>query len=90
VFFHRGVRPAQGGLGVETALASSCTVAATAPTGASPCAAATLMLEPHRQPRVIQEMLGHANISQTRWTTYSHVLPNIQQPAAERLDAMLG
>ena len=39
--------------------------------------------------RVVQEMLGHANIRQTM-DTYSHVLPNIQQQAAERMDEMLG
>jgi hypothetical protein len=33
--------------------------------------------------------LMHANIRQTM-DTYSHVLPNMQQQAAERLDAMLG
>ena len=37
----------------------------------------------------VQEMLGHANIRQTM-DTYSHVLPNMQQQAAERMDAMLG
>ena len=31
----------------------------------------------------------HANIRQTM-DTYSHVLPNMQQQAAERMDAMLG
>jgi hypothetical protein len=31
----------------------------------------------------------HANIRQTM-DTYSHVLPNMQQQAAERLDEMLG
>jgi integrase len=51
--------------------------------------AATLMLEANVNPRVVQEMLGHANIRQTM-DTYSHVLPNIQQQAAERLDEMLG
>jgi integrase len=39
--------------------------------------------------RLVQEMLGHANIRQTM-DTYSHVLPNMQQQAAERIDAMLG
>jgi integrase len=39
-------------------------------------------------PRVVLEMLGHANIRQTM-DTYSHVLPNRQQHAAERIDAML-
>jgi integrase len=38
---------------------------------------------------VVQEMLGHANIRQTM-DTYSHVLPNMQQQAAERMDQMLG
>ena len=38
---------------------------------------------------VIQEMLGHANIRQTM-DTYSHVLPTMQQQAAERMDEMLG
>ena len=33
--------------------------------------------------------LLHANIRQTM-DTYSHVLPNMQQQAAERLDEMLG
>jgi integrase len=51
--------------------------------------AATLMLEANVNPRVVQEMLGHANIRQTM-DTYSHVLPNMQQQAAERMDEMLG
>jgi integrase len=51
--------------------------------------AATLMLEANVNPRVVQEMLGHANIRQTM-DTYSHVLPNMQQQAAECMDAMLG
>jgi integrase len=38
---------------------------------------------------VVQEMFGHANIRQTM-DAYSHVLPNIQQQAAERMDEMLG
>jgi DNA-binding XRE family transcriptional regulator len=50
--------------------------------------AATLMLEANVNPRVVQEMLGHANIRQTM-DTYSHVLPNMQQQAADRMDIML-
>lgn len=50
---------------------------------------ATLMLEANVNPRVVQEVLGHANIMQTM-ETYSHVLPKMQQQAAERMDAMLG
>ena len=38
---------------------------------------------------IVQEMLGHANIRQTM-DTYSHVLPNMQLQAAERMDEMLG
>jgi integrase len=38
---------------------------------------------------VVREILGHANIRQTM-DTYSHVLPNMQQQAAECIDAMLG
>jgi integrase len=34
--------------------------------------------------RMVQEMLGHANIRQTR-DTYSPVVPNMQQQAAERM-----
>jgi integrase len=50
--------------------------------------AATLMLENGEHPKVVQEMLGHANISQTL-DTYSHVTPNMQLGAAERLDSVL-
>ena len=38
---------------------------------------------------VVQEMLGHSNIRQTM-DTYFHVLANMQQQAAERMDEMLG
>jgi integrase len=38
---------------------------------------------------VVHEILGHTNIRQTM-DTYSHVLPNMQQQAAERMDQMLG
>jgi integrase len=50
--------------------------------------AATIMLENGEHPKVVQEMLGHANISQTL-DTYSHVTPNMQSAAAERLDSVL-
>jgi integrase len=50
--------------------------------------AATLMLENGEHPKAVQEMLGHANISQTL-NTYSHVTPNMQSGAAERLDSVL-
>jgi site-specific recombinase XerD len=37
---------------------------------------------------VVQEILGHANISHTL-NTYSHVTPNMQSGVAERLDTVL-
>ena len=50
--------------------------------------AATLMLEGNVNPRVVQEMFGHADIRQTM-DTYSHALLNMQGQAAERMDALL-
>jgi integrase len=50
--------------------------------------AATLMLQQGVHPKVVQERLGHSKISMTL-DTYSHVLPGMQQDAAERLDAAL-
>lgn len=50
--------------------------------------AATLALQEGIHPRVVQEMLGHARISQTL-DTYSHVSPNMQAEAAEKLDSAL-
>lgn len=49
---------------------------------------ATLMLSNNEHPKVVQEMLGHATITQTM-DTYSHVLPNMQEQAASRLGALL-
>ncbi len=39
-------------------------------------------------PRVVQERLGHAQISVTLGL-YSHVLPELQRQAAEKLDRAL-
>ena len=39
-------------------------------------------------PKVVQEILGHANVTVTP-ETYSHVLPNMQGQAAEKMNAML-
>ena len=36
-------------------------------------------------PRVVQEMLGHTNITLTL-ATHSHVLPTMQRGAADKLD----
>ncbi|HZA45174.1 MAG TPA: tyrosine-type recombinase/integrase [Rubrobacter sp.] len=38
--------------------------------------------------KVVQELLGHANVTVTP-DTYSHVLPNMQGQAAEKMNAML-
>jgi integrase len=49
---------------------------------------ATLMLKGGEHPKVVQEMMGHATINITL-DTYSHVLPDIQDKAADRLGALL-
>jgi integrase len=46
---------------------------------------ATLMLSLGEHPKVVQERLGHAQISLTL-DTYSHVLPSVQKEAAANLD----
>src|SRR5450759_4770989 len=50
--------------------------------------AATLMLQQGVHPKVVQERLGHADISLTL-NTYSHVLPSMQEEAAEKMDELL-
>jgi integrase len=50
---------------------------------------ATLLLMLGENPRVVQERLGHSQISLTL-QTYSHVLPDLQRQAAEKIDRMLG
>ena len=50
--------------------------------------AATLMLEANVNPRVVQEMLGHATITQTM-DTYSHVLPSMGDVATTALEEAL-
>ncbi len=49
---------------------------------------ATLMLTGGEHAKVIQEMLGHANINITL-DIYSHVLPDMQEQAVNRLGALL-
>ncbi|HHY94046.1 MAG TPA: site-specific integrase [Firmicutes bacterium] len=49
---------------------------------------ATLLLAQGVHPKVVQERLGHENIS-TTLDTYSHVLPSLQEQAAARLDDLL-
>jgi integrase len=49
---------------------------------------ATLMLSQGTHPKIVQERLGHANISMTL-DTYSHVLPGLQEAAARVFDVGL-
>jgi len=49
---------------------------------------ATLMLKAGVHPKIVSERLGHAGISITL-DTYSHVLPGLQEAAAERFDSLL-
>jgi integrase len=49
---------------------------------------ASLMLKQGTHPKVVQERLGHASIQMTL-DTYSHVVPGLQQTAAESFDKLL-
>jgi integrase len=49
---------------------------------------ATIMLKAGVHPKVVSERLGHASIAITL-DTYSHVLPGLQQDAAEKFDRVL-
>ena len=49
---------------------------------------ATLMLAVDTNPKVVQETLGHANVSVTL-DTYSHLLPNMQDEVAEKTNELL-
>ena len=49
---------------------------------------ATLMLSAGVHPKVVSERLGHSNIAITM-DTYSHVLPGLQEAAAEAIDDQL-
>jgi len=51
--------------------------------------AATILLEMGVHPKVVQELLGHSTIS-TTIDIYSHVLPSMQQEAANKLDELFG
>ena len=50
--------------------------------------AATLMLQQGIHPKVVQERLGHSQISVTL-DTYSHVLPAMQEEAAIKIDELI-
>jgi integrase len=49
---------------------------------------ATLMLAVGANPKVAQEALGHANVTITL-DTYSHLLPNMQDEVAEKVNELL-
>ena len=49
---------------------------------------ATLMLAGGEHPKVVQEMMGHSGIRVTM-DFYSHVLPDMQREAVDRLGVML-
>ena len=49
---------------------------------------ATLLLAAGEHPKVVSERLGHASIVMTL-DVYSHVLPDMQQAAAEKLEAII-
>ena len=50
---------------------------------------ATLLLAQGVDARTIMETLGHSQVSLTL-NTYSHVLPALQEAAADKIDAILG
>jgi len=50
--------------------------------------AASLLLANGEHPKVVQEMLEHFSITLTM-DTYSHVMPDMQEQSAARLDALL-
>ena len=49
---------------------------------------ATLLVSKNVNPKIIQEMLGHATISQTM-DTYSHLMPGMQDAAATAMESAL-
>ncbi len=49
---------------------------------------ATLLLGANVHPKVVSERLGHATVGMTL-DTYSHVLPHLQEEAAQKIDALL-
>ena len=49
---------------------------------------ATLLLSVGENPKIVSERLGHTTVSMTL-DTYSHVLPDMQQATAERIDEVL-
>jgi len=50
--------------------------------------AASLLLSMGTHPKIVQELLGHSNISMTL-DTYSHTIPSLQADAMSRLNTLL-
>jgi integrase len=50
---------------------------------------ATIMLKAGVHPKIVSERLGHATVGITL-DTYSHVLPGLQEAAADKFDKMIG
>jgi integrase len=50
---------------------------------------ATLLLSANDHPKIVQERFGHSTITLTM-DQYSHVIPGMQDEAAEKLDRVLG
>ena len=50
--------------------------------------AANMMLQQGIHPKVVSERLGHADVSMTL-SVYSHVLPAMQDQAAQKMDELL-
>ena len=48
---------------------------------------ASLLFKQNVHPKIVQERLGHSSI-ETTLDTYSHMLPNMQETAAQKLDEM--
>lgn len=49
---------------------------------------ATLLLAGSENPKVVAERLGHSSVK-TTLDTYSHVLPDMQKSASDRLESLL-
>jgi len=49
---------------------------------------ASLMLKQGIHPKIVQERLGHSTIAMTL-DTYSHVVPGLQEAAAQRFDDLV-
>ena len=50
---------------------------------------ATILLAKGKHPKYVQALLGHATVAITL-DTYSHVLPDMQDDAAARMERLLG